>query len=162
MNKNILPMLAIPIAVFIGLNGGSFLKAYKSHNIAPLPIADLECPKTPNCVSSRSFGSHHVAALDLGPKPEKTIRDVYKKLGITITQDDNKYLRAEAVTGFYKFVDDVDIALTPNAEGLYDIRSASRVGAKDFGVNRRRVEMIRKVLVKITSQKITPKKNLSH
>ena len=162
MNKNILPMLALPIAVFIGLNGGSFLKAYKSHNIAPLPIADLQCQKTPKLRLVVASDLTILLPLTWVPNQKKTIRDVYTKLGITITQDDNKYLRAEAVTGFYKFVDDVDIALTPNAEGLYDIRSASRVSAKDFGVNRRRVEMIKKSTCQNYEPKTMHKKNLSH
>lgn len=52
------------------------------------------------------------------------------------------YLYAQFTTKWLKFVDDVEFWAAP-AEGAIHVRSASRVGRKDFGVNRARVEAIR-------------------
>jgi uncharacterized protein (DUF1499 family) len=45
----------------------------------------------------------------------------------------------------FRFVDDFMLHLTPS-DGIIHIRSASRTGYSDFGVNRRRVESIKKKL----------------
>lgn len=49
--------------------------------------------------------------------------------------------RIHAVFTVFVFQDDVTVAIGPHAEGaVLHIRSASRVGPYDFGVNRRRVQ----------------------
>jgi uncharacterized protein (DUF1499 family) len=53
------------------------------------------------------------------------------------------YIHAEFVSSFFKFVDDVEFYFDP-AQKLIQVRSASRTGYSDLGVNRRRIEAIRK------------------
>ena len=60
-----------------------------------------------------------------------------------VTKTDN-YLHAEATSQLLRFVDDLEIRVD-EAERLIHIRSASRVGHSDLGVNRQRVESIRKL-----------------
>jgi len=43
---------------------------------------------------------------------------------------------------FFRFVDDIELRLEED-EGVVQVRSASRVGRSDFGVNRKRVERLR-------------------
>jgi uncharacterized protein (DUF1499 family) len=45
----------------------------------------------------------------------------------------------------FRFVDDLTLHLTPS-NGIIHLRSASRTGYSDLGVNRRRVENLRKKL----------------
>jgi len=52
------------------------------------------------------------------------------------------YLYATFTTRWLRFEDDVEFVVSP-AEGFIHLRSASRLGAEDFGTNRRRVEAIR-------------------
>ena len=52
------------------------------------------------------------------------------------------YLYATFTTRWLRFEDDVEFVVSP-AEGLIHLRSASRLGAEDFGTNRRRIEAIR-------------------
>ncbi|MBI2277199.1 MAG: DUF1499 domain-containing protein [Dechloromonas sp.] len=52
------------------------------------------------------------------------------------------YLYAEARTPWLRFVDDLEFWANP-ARGVIEVRSASRLGREDFGVNRQRVEAIR-------------------
>ena len=52
------------------------------------------------------------------------------------------YIHAECTTALLRFTDDVEFWLdSPNR--VIHVRSASRLGRKDFGVNRARVEAIR-------------------
>ena len=61
---------------------------------------------------------------------------------ITLVAEQGTYLHAEIRSLLFRFVDDVEFSLDSNA-GLIHVRSASRVGYSDFGVNRKRVERIR-------------------
>ncbi|GAB2902908.1 hypothetical protein GCM10027046_35250 [Uliginosibacterium flavum] len=45
-------------------------------------------------------------------------------------------------TPWLKFVDDLELWFDP-AKQVVQVRSASRVGRKDFGINRQRVESLR-------------------
>jgi uncharacterized protein (DUF1499 family) len=65
---------------------------------------------------------------------------------IVTIQDD--YIRAEFRSAFFRFVDDVEFFFREQngAETIVDVRSASRVGHSDFGVNRKRIEKIRSQL----------------
>ena len=62
--------------------------------------------------------------------------------GVTIVDAKPDYIYAQARTKVLKFVDDVEFWVNP-AKGVIEIRSASRLGREDFGVNRARVEVIR-------------------
>lgn len=54
----------------------------------------------------------------------------------------SNYLRARFATPVLRFTDDFELLLDRQARVVH-VRSASRVGFTDFGVNRRRVEAIR-------------------
>lgn len=62
--------------------------------------------------------------------------------GIRVVEQRADYLHAEAETPWLKFVDDLEFWLDP-ARGVIELRSASRLGREDFGVNRQRIEAIR-------------------
>lgn len=63
----------------------------------------------------------------------------------TIVQQDGGYIYAQCTTQLLKFTDDVEFYLD-KAAGVIHVRSASRIGRKDLGVNRARVEQIRPAL----------------
>jgi uncharacterized protein (DUF1499 family) len=62
--------------------------------------------------------------------------------GAAIVERRDDYLYARFTTAMMRFTDDVEFWLDP-AAGVVQVRSASRVGRKDFGVNRARIEGIR-------------------
>jgi uncharacterized protein (DUF1499 family) len=62
-----------------------------------------------------------------------------------IVQQDGGYIYAQCSTPLLKFTDDIEFYLDKSA-GLIHVRSASRIGRKDFSVNRARVEQIRAAL----------------
>lgn len=108
----------------------------------------LPCPETPNCVSSRSTGPEHaVEPLRFsGPASEamsalSAVISVMKRVRI-VTRTDS-YLHAEFTSAVFRFVDDAEFLLDNETSSIH-VRSASRVGSSDLGVNRKRIEAIRK------------------
>jgi len=110
------------------------------------------CPGSPNCVSSRSGDQdHYISPMQLEVAPatawEKLKLALAEERGIKIVAEDAHawYLRAEATSRIFRFIDDVEFQVLPEEKTLH-VRSASRVGYWDFGVNRRRIERIRERL----------------
>ncbi len=68
--------------------------------------------------------------------------------GMTIVDAKPDYIYAQSTTKVLKFVDDIEFWVNP-AKGVIDVRSASRLGREDFGVNRARVEAIRAAYMSI-------------
>lgn len=62
--------------------------------------------------------------------------------GVTIVERKPEYLYAQAQTRWLKFVDDLEFWANPTNE-VIEMRSASRLGREDFGVNRQRMEALR-------------------
>lgn len=65
--------------------------------------------------------------------------------GAKIVKSEPDYLYAQFTTRWMKFVDDVEFWYDPVAQ-VIQVRSASRVGKGDLGVNRKRVEAVRTAL----------------
>ena len=68
--------------------------------------------------------------------------------GVTIVDAKPGYIYAQSQTRVLKFVDDVEFWVNP-AKNVIDVRSASRLGREDFGVNRKRIEAIRALYLAI-------------
>ena len=108
------------------------------------------CPDTPNCVSSDSTGSNDsISAIKIdSSKPDlwHSIREAVLELPRTIiVSETSDYLHAECKSAFFGFVDDLELHLRAS-ENIIAIRSASRLGSSDFGVNRKRVEQLRNLI----------------
>lgn len=113
-------------------------------------LALPSCPSSPNCVSSQAADSDHfIAPFKIKGKPEDAFAALKKVLSeqsrTVVTEATADTLHAEATSLVFRFVDDVQAILDEDA-GLIHIRSASRVGYSDFGVNRRRMEVLRAAL----------------
>jgi uncharacterized protein (DUF1499 family) len=65
--------------------------------------------------------------------------------GARVVQSDADYLYAQFTTKLMKYVDDVEFWLDP-AANVIQVRSASRLGSGDMGVNRKRIEAVRAAL----------------
>lgn len=107
------------------------------------------CPDTPNCVSSFAAPEdtrHYIAPLEAGEAQWKQLaRILVRTPRIRIIEQDEHYLRAEATTRIMRFVDDLEFLYQPEASVIH-VRSASRIGRYDFGVNRKRIENLREQL----------------
>jgi len=72
---------------------------------------------------------------------EKVISIVQNSPRTKIVESDGDYLHAEVTSRIMKYVDDLEISFLPETNNLI-FRSESRVGDGDFGVNRKRVDLI--------------------
>jgi len=105
------------------------------------------CPSTPNCVSSQSSDREHavepLSFAGTATGAHAALRQIIlsmKRSQIIIETD--SYSHAEFTSAIFRFVDDVEFWFDEN-EKVIHVRSASRVGNSDLGVNRKRVEEIR-------------------
>jgi len=108
------------------------------------------CPASPNCVSSQGTDAEHsVEPIHFGTEPAWAFAQLQQVIAAMpraqIVRVSATHLRAEFTSAVFRFVDDVDCVLDAPAR-VIQIRSASRVGYWDLGVNRRRVEAIRAAL----------------
>ena len=105
------------------------------------------CPDTPNCVSSLALDAgHRVEPFVFTGDPAVALAHLktalLKEKRISVTKEQGGYLHAEARSLVFRLVDDIECFLDVDNRVIH-IRSASRTGHGDFGVNRRRVERIR-------------------
>ena len=103
------------------------------------------CSSKPNCVCSED-GTDSQHSVDVFPaKSWAKLVAAIEAQGGTITTQDKNYIAAEFKSKLYGFVDDVEAR---KASGAVHIRSASRVGYSDRGVNKARIEALRSALSK--------------
>jgi uncharacterized protein (DUF1499 family) len=108
------------------------------------------CPSSDNCVVSQNADAKHaIDPITYHVNRDKAREILLKVLTVVprtevIEQTDN-YIHALSKSRIFKFIDDVEFYL-PADESVIHLRSASRVGESDLGVNRRRVEQIRLAL----------------
>jgi uncharacterized protein (DUF1499 family) len=112
---------------------------------------------TPNSVSSQAelFADHPMRdyariaplpASGAAPASIARLRTVIERLpGARVIEQRDDYLYAQFETRLLRFVDDAEFWYDPAAQAI-QVRSASRLGRKDFGVNRARIEAIREKL----------------
>ncbi len=110
------------------------------------------CASTPNCVSSQADprdGGHYIAPLVIAGTASAAWSALAEVLRgaqrVHIVAEKPGYLYAEFTSRLMGYVDDVEFLLEDKA-ALIHVRSASRLGQSDFGVNRKRVEAIRAAL----------------
>ncbi|MFW6359380.1 MAG: DUF1499 domain-containing protein [Chroococcales cyanobacterium] len=104
-------------------------------------------PTTPNCVNSQSDNPQYkidpLSYRSSLPEAKAKLKDVINGLERTkIIEETDDYLYAEFTTKLMGFVDDVEFLFDDNAKVIH-VRSASRLGQSDLGVNRKRIETIR-------------------
>jgi uncharacterized protein (DUF1499 family) len=105
------------------------------------------CPSSPNCVSSQSSDKRHaikpfryqVALGEARDRLVAVLKAIPRAKVITVKE---YYVHAEFHSKLFGFVDDVEFSFDKDHETIH-VRSASRTGYYDFGVNRKRVEHIR-------------------
>jgi apolipoprotein D and lipocalin family protein len=106
------------------------------------------CPNSPNCVSSLAEDKRHfIAPIPYSGENAVTQHKLLEILNsfkrTRVVRIEENYIHAEFVSSVFRFVDDVEFYFDESVK-VIQVKSASRTGYSDFGVNRRRVEEIRK------------------
>jgi uncharacterized protein (DUF1499 family) len=105
------------------------------------------CARVTNCVNSEA-GTPDPAHVESFAAPDgrmsfarlRAALDAMPRTEIVTASD--SYLHVEATSLLMRFIDDVELRYDSTAAVIH-VRSASRLGRKDFGVNRERVDALR-------------------
>ena len=105
------------------------------------------CPDSPNCVSSQSTDSARFIeplryTSNLANARQKLIELLKDSIRTRLISVETDYIHTEFRSLIFNFVDDVEFYFS-SEDRIIHVRSASRTGYYDFGVNRRRVERLR-------------------
>lgn len=108
------------------------------------------CPSSPNCVSTQAQDEGHAIApyryQKTRPEAKEALKAIVQSLPRTkLAEEDETYLHYEFTSLLFRFVDDVEFLFDDEAKTIH-FRSASRTGYGDLGVNRCRMEDIRKLI----------------
>lgn len=136
----------IVLALLVAASSGFLFLAQKSKSGKPQGLVNgalAACPSSPNCVSSED-GTPDNRGVDPFPVSAwERLSDVIAGAGGVITETREDYIAAEFSSKLMGFVDDVEFR---KGDDAVHVRSASRVGYSDRGVNRKRVEALRAAL----------------
>lgn len=131
-------------------NAGPSVVASVELGTSTAPTGLVECPSSPNCVSSvtadtqKQTASFSLAGLDV-PSFQTSLVSAIESDGGVVRDAREGYVWATYTSSLFRFVDDTEWLFNQNTD-QFDVRSASRVGHSDFGVNRKRVERLRGLL----------------
>ena len=119
----------------------------RPHNLGLKNNMFAPCPSSPNCVLSQISDAKHKIkpiyyATSVEAAKEKLIKVIQSMDGTRIIKQDEVSWHVEFTTRWLRFIDDVEFYF-PDSAALIHLRSASRSGYWDLGVNRKRVEEIR-------------------
>ena len=150
-------LVVVAGAVLLGL-AAFIIMAFQSHRHPGGPGLQQgqlrPCPDSPNCVCSetgfRGDSQHAINALNADAVLWHSIDGIIHNMGGDIQSRDGDYMHVTFSTPVLHYVDDVELRFDRVAS-LIQIRSASRVGRSDFGVNRKRVENIRQALARASA-----------
>ena len=140
--------------LYVTLTEGETVFSWKRPDNLGLHEGNLApCKRTPNCVSSQADPAdkvHYVAPIPFHGNAQEAVAEVRATVegmeGTRVIREMPGYLYVEFRSRVLRFVDDVEFAFDEKAQVLH-VRSASRLGRRDFGVNRERVERIRVILL---------------
>jgi uncharacterized protein (DUF1499 family) len=102
------------------------------------------CKPSPNCVSSQANpvdAEHYIAPIHGSMAAARKAIQSFPRA--TLIRQEPNYLYAEFRTPLLRYVDDVEFYFDGT---VIHVRSCSRLGRRDFGVNRKRVEQLRTLI----------------
>ena len=157
MLKLLKRVLVALVVLALGVLAAGQMGALRGHRPTDLGVhaGRLKPPSaTPNSVTSQAalYPDHPMRAYaGVDPLPPHgaasasilALRQLLEaQPGAQVIEQREDYLYAEFTTPTLKFVDDVEFWADPVAQ-VIQVRSASRIGRGDMGVNRRRIETLR-------------------
>ena len=147
LEKLLIIIASILLIVIIAL----FILGYMSHSGEAHGLVEgrlKQCPDKPNCVSSEfeSDAEHYIEPLvysaDEASQVLPSLKTIIREMGGSIQAEETDYLAATFTSSMFSFVDDLELRIDTSQKTIH-LRSASRVGRGDGGVNRKRVELLK-------------------
>ena len=98
-----------------------------------------ECVEIAHCVREEW-------EVDSIEQPFKEVKEIIENTPRSVIVElDGDYLHAEVTSKWMKYVDDLEVSFVPESRKLL-VRSESRVGEGDLGVNQKRVDLLKSKL----------------
>jgi len=150
--NELLKLLIIIASIALLMIIAFFILGLMSHSGAAYGLVEgrlKHCPDRPNCVSSEfvSDAEHYIEPLVYSSGDAAQVlprlKAIIREMGGSIQVEKTDYLAATFTSSVFRFVDDVELRIDTDRKTIH-LRSASRVGYGDGGVNRKRVELLKK------------------
>ena len=147
LEKLLIIIASISLLVIIAL----FVLGYMSHSGQAHGLVEgrlQQCPDKPNCVSSEFVpdAEHYIEPLVYSADEATSIlprlKTIIYEMGGSIQVEKTDYLAATFTSSVFRFTDDLELRIDTSQQTIH-LRSASRVGHGDGGVNRKRVELLK-------------------
>ena len=154
LRRALVAMLFVVIGAGIALHlasskGATMFSGKRPDNLGVKEGRLASCGRRLNCVSSQADpgdAQRYVApipfkgsAVDALAAARRAVESLQRA---TVVRHEGNYLHAEFRSRLMGYVDDVEFTYDDKA-GVLHLRSASRLGRRDFEVNRKRVEALR-------------------
>ena len=146
MEKLLIILGSISLVVIVAF----FILGYMSHSGGAYDLVEgrlKQCPGKPNCVCSEfeSDAEHYIEPLvysaENAAQVLPALKTIIRDMGGRIQVERTDYLAATFASSIFRFVDDLEVRIDTGQQTIH-LRSASRVGHGDGGVNRKRVERL--------------------
>ncbi len=139
-----------------------FYLGYKSHNAKPAGLVKNQltpCSKKPNCICTEypNDAAHYAEPIEYTEETTDVIIQIIKTAinktgGIIIshseTNTQSPYIAANYTSAIFKYVDDFEVRIDSKNKRIH-LRSASRVGHSDMGVNLKRINNIKRAFSQV-------------
>jgi len=140
--------MTILLGVIVTIITLLFILGIHSRKSIPSGLVDgmlTKCSKKPNCVCSeiKRDDPHFIKPLISSSNIDLLISVIQEMGGVLVNEKDN-YFAFQFTSKIFGFVDDFEVRFEQN-KNIIHFRSASRVGRSDLGVNRNRVELVKKL-----------------
>ncbi|MCH7882211.1 MAG: DUF1499 domain-containing protein [Proteobacteria bacterium] len=137
-------LILAPIIVFFVL--GLMSQSGEANGIVEGKLT--KCPDKPNCICTEFEAdvSHYIDPVVFSQsntsKVLSRLKNSVREMGGSIQAENDNYLAATFSSSIFRFVDDLEIRIDRNQKMIH-LRSASRVGYSDRGVNKKRIERLK-------------------
>jgi len=146
--------MKIILIIFLGVVLAGFVYffylSYKSQTGSAPGLVNSKltpCSHKPNCICTEypDDTSHFTDAIKTNDLNIDNISKIIASTGGVIITTEESYIAATYTSSFFRYVDDLEIRIEPENQ-LIHIRSASRVGHSDMGINLKRIKNLRNIL----------------
>ena len=110
-----------------------------------------KCPDKPNCICTEfvADASHYIEPIGFSQSDTAEVLSRLKnsvgEMGGSLQAETDNYLAFTFTSSIFRFVDDLEIRIDTDQDMIH-MRSASRVGRSDRGVNKKRIEQLKKLI----------------
>ena len=153
MSKVVLVIIAVVIVAVLVL---FFILAQSSSSGVAIGIVDgrlARCTSKPNCVCSeyKEDAAHYIEPIlisrDNSAKIKTALKTAIQKMAGNIVSETDNYIAVTFTSRLFGFVDDLEIRIDTD-NNLVQLRSASRVGYSDAGINKQRIQRLKELVRK--------------